>query len=624
VPEQPPYEYVTSAERLGHIANEILDSSVIGIDIETTGYNPNIEGASSSPFRDDIRILSVNTGKGIYVIDAYATGTLEKPVRALEETKGITIAQNAKMEQKWLLQKLNAELWPLFDTYRASALIHNGRDLKHDLYSIYERELGMAPPTEDLGGSDWSGVLDPKQIKYAASDVSYLHQLRDKLKPQLAKWGLNQVAMIEFGAILPESAIELNGMPFDQEAWLALAAQNEIKAEELRKQLVWELPNPKSQLTLLGFEPNLNLNSPPQMLASLRQLGIRQQCLECRGKGTNRERSKCPVCRGRKEVELQDTQEMTIAMYAAEHPVIRKFIDFRGYSRAVSTFGPEFLRWVDPTTGRIHTSFFPFTGAGRYASSRPNLQNIPRDAAFRRCFRAPSGSLFVGGDWSNIEMRIAAELSQDPRLLEVFRKNLDAHRVTASALMGIAMESVSDFQRQQAKPVNFGFLYGMMPPKMVLYAMSNYGVALTLRQSTEFRSKYFQLYSRLPSWHDKLLEEGPKRGFARNKVGRIRYLSEDAHNEWLNTDVQGLGAEGLKRALRTVYFRLKKHSPWNGTIKMINHIHDEIITQTPEDMEIAKVVEKELDEGMTEAMQPLLPSVPVTVGTGIGTSWADT
>jgi DNA polymerase I len=751
-----PFEFVTDAERLGHIANEIMDSPVTGMDLETTGYDENVEGSSSSPFRDQIRIVSINTGKGIYVIDAFETKTLDKVMSAIGESKGIKIIQNAKMEQKWLLYKHGVEIWPIFDTYRASALIHNGLDLKHDLYSLYERELGIAPPTEDLGGSNWSGPLTEKQKEYAASDVAYLHPLRDKLKPQLTHWGLNAVALIEFGAVLPESAIELNGLPFDQESWLALAQQNELKAEELRKQLVWELPQSKPQMTLLGFEPQINLNSPPQMLASLRKLGIRQQCPECRGKGSLRDGGRCSVCKGMKVVELQDTREMTLAMYAAEHPVIRKLIDFRGYSRAVSSFGPEFLRWVDPTTGRIHTSFFPFTGAGRYASSKPNTQNIPRDELFRRCFAAPPGSFLVGGDWSNIEMRIIAELSQDPKLLEVFRKDLDAHRVTASALMEVPESEVTSFQRQQAKPVNFGFClapgtpvttdqgpkniedmkvgdlvwthmsrwrrveatqiaqaeallrittesdkvvectpdhgwliydpsdseiyrwvraedlyegkylcsrdsnekiikiqlityqgpvyditveedhsfvanglvsknsYGMMPPKMVLYAMSNYGIALSLAQATDFRGKFFNLYSRLPHWHARLLEEGPKRGFARNRVGRIRYLPEDAYNEWYNTDVQGLGAEGLKKALRVVYFRLKKHSPWNGAIKMIHQVHDEIITQTPDDMEIAKVVEKELDEGMREAMQPLLPSVPVTVGTGIGTSWADT
>lgn len=954
------HELVESAERLDHIANEILDSPAIGLDIETTGYDPEVKGSSSSPFRDDIRILSINTGKGIYVIDAYKTKTLEKVVSALGGTKGVKIAQNAKMEQKWLLNKYDTELWPLFDTYRASALIYNGLELSHDLYSLYERELGIAPPTEDLGGSNWADSLTPQQIAYAASDVSYLHPLRDKLKIKLAKEGLNRAALVEFGSILPESAVELNGFPIDQDAWLRLAKENELKAEELRSQLVWELPNPKPQLSLLGFEPNINLDSHKQMLESFRKLGIQQQCEECRGKGRLRDGNKCKPCKGLGIVELQSTQEMTISMYAAEHPVIKKFIEYREYSKHVSSFGPEYLRWVDPSTGRIHASFFPFTGAARFSCSKPNLQQIPRDKRFRKCFKAPQGSRFVLADLKNIEMVIIAELSGDPRLVEIFRNGEDAHYVTAAALMGVPISEITKYQRQQAKPVNFGFClapgtqvvtdkglkniedmvigdmvwthksrwrrveatqvadadfllkittksgkvvectpdhgwmtfdpkrdepytwvkagelkvgddltfhgdtlwpgtlrigkdlaqmvgwyitegswgkrsgfrikqdrvanpviveqmresligrlgfrewtdkttcsifylpaalvgavvdtsgidlswksadkrvperlqnleiedrlallgglwdgdgsivntghglnifyystslellddvrrlldsvginskaygrakgrtvatlgvvgslskqrfikiipttkvveakdsrtivnprkndfcerissiellpykgvvyditvdedhsfianslkshncYGMMPPKMVLYAMANYGVALTLAQSTEFRSKFFELYRRLPSWHKELIEAGERLHQTKDKIGRVRYLPEDAHNEYLNTPVQMLGAEALKTSLREVYFRLKKYGKWNGPVKMIHHVHDEIITQTPDDEEISNAVEKDLCEGMHQGTSRYIQRVPVVVEAEQGDSW---
>lgn len=747
------FELVKSAERLGHIANEILDSPVTGLDIETTGYKPDQKDSRPSPFRDDIRLMSINTGKNVYVIDHYETKTLEPVVRALEETKGIKLASNAKYEQSWLLSQYNAELWPLFDPFRASALLTNGKKLPNDLYSMYERYLKIAPPTKDLGASDWSLPLTPEQYEYSASDVTYLHQLRDVLKPQLAKQGLNRVALIEFGAILPESAVELNGFPIDSEAWLALAAENQAKAAELHKKLVWNLPNPKAQQTLFGFEPDLNLNSPPQMLASLRKLGIKQQCEECRGKGVTRYREACGICQGTGIVELQNTKEMTIAMFAAEFPIVKELIEYRGYDKSVSTYGPEWLRWIDITTGRLHSSFWPFTEAGRYSSAKPNIQNLPRDKRFRRCFKAPNGKRFRLGDYSNIEMRIIAELSQDPRLLQIFRNGEDAHYVTAATLVGRAISEVTAHERQQAKPVNFGFClvpgtevstdngpkniedmqvgdavwthkdrlqkvtatqavssdfilkittfsglkvectpdhgwltynpnrverykwiragelkigdnlcsadriepilsimclpyigkvyditveedhsfvanslitkncYGMMPPKMVLYAMANYGVALSLKQSTEFRGKFFELYARLPSWHRELLEAGERTHFMKNKAGRIRYLNDDAHNEYLNSPVQSLGAEGLKASLRNVYMRLKKFGGWNGQAKMINHIHDEIIAEIDDDDELDREVDKELKAGMHEGMAQFLDSVPVVVETKSGSSW---
>jgi DNA polymerase-1 len=874
------FELVKSTERLGHVANEILDSPCIGFDIETTGLKKDVPGSKPSPFRDDIRLMSVNTGKGVYVIDHYETKTLQPVVSALAESKGIKMASNAKYEQSWLLQQYGAEIWPLFDPFRASALLTNGKKLPNDLYSMYERYLKRAPPTRDLGASDWSLPLTPEHYEYSASDVTYLHDLRDVLKPMLAQQGLNRVALIEFGAILPEAAVELNGFPLDADAWRALAEENQAKATELHKKLIWKLPNPKSQMTLMGFEPDLNLNSPPQMLASLRKLGIRQQCEECRGRGRTRQGDTCSVCEGVGIVALQNTREMTIAMFAADFPIVKDLIEYRGYDKSVSTYGPEWLRWIDPTTGRIHSSFWPFTEAGRYSSGSPNVQNLPRDKRFRRCFKAPKGKRFRLGDYSNIEMRIIAELSQDPRLLQIFRNGEDAHYVTASTLVGKIIAEITTEERQQAKPVNFGFCiaedqrvltnhglvpiqhvqdwhlvwdgvewvthdgvvdmgvrevvsfdgltatpdhkvytndgsrlpfgeiasslrsgrlaigsvegvpvrysefdrknrtedeestvrrssllglsenemdlsrqfeakihdklympgqvqgfeswnvgrtlrcdgaalragyprvvpalqgsrnsgpicfkggvyslgpedvsdrefqgesfrserqqralfarqppvddvfgkqskqgvlartydllnagprhrftvenvivsncYGMMPPKMVLYAMANYGVALSLKQSTEFRRKFFELYARLPTWHQELLEAGERTHFTRNKAGRIRYLNEDAHNEYLNTPVQGLGAEGLKASLRAVYMRMKKFGAWNGPVKMINHIHDEIITEIDDNDELDREVDKELKAGMHEGMEQFLQTVPVVVETKSGSSW---
>lgn len=619
------YEIIRSTERLGHVANEIIQADVIGLDIETTGYNPDDpDNRLPSPFRDAIRLVAINTGKGVYVIDLFETKTLGPVVPALAESKAVKIIQNAKFEQKWFLYKYDLEFWPVFDPFRASVLIHNGRDLSHDLYSLYERELKMSPPTRDLGKTDWAGPLTQEHYDYSASDVMFLPALRDSLKPKLAYKGLNRVALIEFGAVLPESAVELNGFPLDQEAWLTLAKENEIRAEELRKQLVWELPNPKAQLMLMGIEPGINLDSPQQMLASLKKLGLQQSCEECRGRGRLRNREECRICMGTGLVVLQNTREMTLAMFAAEHPVIKKLLAYRDYSKKHSSFGPEYLRHVDPLTNRIHPDYYPFTGAGRYACSKPNLQQIPRDEVFRKCFKAPVGRKFVLADYSNIEMRLVAEIANDPVLIHIFNQpNADAHRATAAILVGCALELVSKAQRQQAKPVNFGFIYGMQAAKLVLYAQANYGVALTLKQAEEFRRKFFDVYSRLAEWHQEVLDAGAREHMTRTLAGRLRYLGEDAHNEYYNTPVQGSGADGLKASLRNVYMRLKKYGKWNGEVKMVHHVHDEIILETPDDRDIITPVSKDLSDGMHEGIIQFMQKVPVEIEAHSGSSWAE-
>jgi len=289
-------------------------------------------------------------------------------------------------------------------------------------------------------------------------------------------------------------------------------------------------------------------------------------------------------------------------------------------AKLCSAFGPDYLRHVDTETGRIHTNFYPFLAAGRYSSSDPNLQQIPRQKRYRLAFEAPPGRKIVVADYSQIELRLVAQISGDRLLMEVYRKGLDAHRQTASLVNEVALSEVSRDMRQSAKPVNFGLCYGMGAEKLVLYAMQAYGIALKLEDAERFRKRYFEGYSGVKEWHKRTLNKGKQSGISRTLSGRIRYLEENAHNEILNTPVQGSGADGLKAALPLVYERLKKYG---GRAKLVHMVHDEIVIESddvPEELEALKV---DLEEGMKEGMQPFLPSVPVVVEGAYGPSWAE-
>lgn len=580
------YDVVETPDQLQPIAREIDVAGVVALDLETVGKDPRL---------GEIRLVQVRTdaGKRTYVIDLFKTKTLGPVLTALKTSQSVKVLQNAKFDQKWLLFKFGLELKPVFDTYRASAILYNGKDLAHDFYSLLSRELGQSPPTDDMQMSDWGGTLENRHYEYAASDVQYLHELRTCLKTKVLKGGLAKIAAIEFGAILPEASIELNGFALDKDLWLVLAAENEKKAEELRKVLVMELPPPSSQMTFPGMEPKFNLNSPQQMLTSLRKMGL----------------------------DVDSTSEMTLAAHAGKFPVIRRLLQYRGYSKNVSSFGPEYLKHLHPVTGRIHTDFFPFTEAGRYSSRHPNLQHIPRDKAFRRCFRAPIGKKLVVADYSQIELRIAAEISGDKRLIEVYRKGEDAHRVTASIIANVPLEAVTSEQRQQAKPVNFGLIYSLGADKLVLYAQANYGVSLTQSMAEKFIERYFEGYSGIKEWQIETLGRGKKTGISRTKAGRLRYLNpEESHGEFLNTPVQGLGADGLKASLSKVYERIR---PYKDRVRMVHMVHDEIILEADDDPELLERASKDLKEGMVEGIAPFLERVPVVVEGGVGQSWAD-
>lgn len=334
-----PFTLVREHAALGALANEIAEVPVVGLDLETLGL---------SPHHARIRLCSINTGRGIYVIDLFSTGDLGPVGPALASPRVIKIVQNAKFDARFLLHHYGLELWPVFDTYRAAAIIQNGRKLSHDLYSLQERELGLAGHGPDLGGSDWSGAISPEQYAYSAEDVRHLLALREALKPQLARDGLNRVALIEFRAILPEASLELAGFRVDAEMWRALYERNKAEASRLQEAALAALPHPKGQSSLPGMVAGWNLNSPPQKLAALRALGA----------------------------DVADTRAMTLAGHVAEHPGVKVLMDYTRMAKLCSSFGTDWLKHVDPVTGRIHPSYYPFTGTGRYACCIPKRSPV--------------------------------------------------------------------------------------------------------------------------------------------------------------------------------------------------------------------------------------------------------
>lgn len=869
-----PYELVTSQDRLGEVANAVDRAEAVGFDIETT---------SLRPWDGDIRLFSVKTADRHFVVDLFKTGHPEAVVRSLTDPKSKTVKviQNAKFEQRWFLHKYGAdgELWPVFDPFRASNLIYNGRDLKHDLFAIQEREL-QVKPGDDLAKSGWGGELTPRQLQYSADDTEYMLPLRETLKASLTKYGLNRVALIEFGAVLPESAIENNGFYLDRERWLALYEQNKITARKLRRELEAELPHPRGQMTLPGVEDGggFNLGSTQQLQKSLAQLGINVT-------STSKDVLGLLLPKIRKK---------------AVRELVVKLIEYKKVKKLCESFGPDFLGNIDPKTGRIHSSFYPYTGAGRYSCSapwtpvltsvgvkpleyivpgdfvwthkqrwrrvlaflpqgkravfdvrfsdgqvltctadhrvllsggkwatieeiqreyfqgvgrgseqpgtcsgdvpsarppasgghrcatrhdvsqcsggdpcphagsgtespggaallgvearfqesdvreeggvasqleggvrgrlrlpdllverrtalrspgrgdggvgcddlarehggsshrsepeeqrfeqprtshsrgpqgpalyvsegqpvrtveaiyprgslevydltveddesfetcgifshncsHPNLQQIPRLKTFRDCFRASDDMVLGVWDYSQIELRIAADISGDARMIRAYSEGLDLHILTAALLNEIDITEVTKAMRQPAKAGNFGLLYGMGAAKLSAYAQTNYNVAMDEDEALEFRIKFFQGYNGLQRWHRRVFsEENKKKGYTRTLSGRLRYLPVDTHSEWANTPVQGTGADGLKAALRLTYMTLKKYG---AQARMVNMVHDEIVAEAKAgDEELRKQVDSDVKQCMVDGMQQFLPTVPVVVEGGWGASWAD-
>jgi DNA polymerase I-like protein with 3'-5' exonuclease and polymerase domains len=597
------YRLITSPEDLPIAAEAIAKASVVGHDIETTSLDPQ-DG--------EIRLAQYivpsedNDGAGtIFVIDLFQTKGFGPVLQAMRDSKAIWVIHNAKFEQKWYWYHHRFRLWPIFCTFRASALLYNGKvALHHDLYSVMARELSVYPKSRDQSETNWSGHLTEEQIRYSAEDVLHLLRLRIALREKLDRDYLLRVALIEFDVVLAEGRVELNGFPIDKGLWLALAEANVIERVRLREELLNELPHPKGQLGLPGMAPGWNIDSPQQMKEVLQRLGVKFK-------------------------DDEGTAEIVLAQKASRCKYIPKILKYRHIAQFVKTFGEPYLRHVRESTGRIHADYYPMLVTGRYAPSGPNLSQIPRDADFRRCFATVPGRIFVLADYSGIEMRICAEISGDPALTGVFVRGEDAHRATAAIITGKRPEDVSKGERQEAKPVNFGFIYGMMPDKLVLYAQANYGVVLSLGQARKYRERYFERYSGVASWHKRVLRDGQRTGISRTLSGRLRYLDpHDAYNEFYNTPVQGTGADALKASLAIVQrkidaeFGISAPKQADGPVCLDHHVHDEIIAECNDHPEMVEHTKTIVHDGMYEGMAQFLKNVPTVVDPSAGRSWA--
>ena len=294
-------------------------------------------------------------------------------------------------------------------------------------------------------------------------------------------------------------------------------------------------------------------------------------------------------------------------------------MEYKKLSTLVSVFFEPLPRATSVKTGRIHANYWQLGAAtGRFSCSGPNFQQVPRDAGVRACFVAEDGNKLVIADYSQIELRIAAEISEDQRMTEAYRNGADLHRLTASLVQGMSLDEVTTAQRQAAKAINFGLVFGMGPRRLKYSAKHSYDVEMALAEAKTFRNRFFEVYSGIRAWHRKSEQELKHTNKQRTLCGR-RFIWKDippSFTVFINRQVQGTAADIAKIALGELPSALKE-----SEAKIIAMIHDEIIIEVPE----ANAVEaaRRLQQTMEAAGRELLKQVPVVAEARIADSWAE-
>ena len=483
------------------------------------------------------------------------------------------------------------------DTLLQSYVLESHRP--HNMDNLASRHLDIQTITyEQVAGKgakqvSFSQVAIEQAAEYAAEDADITLQLHQALSPQIEQDAKLQhvYRRLEMPVLEILYAMERTGVLIDK---TMLQAQS----HELGQKLM----NLEQQAFELAGQP-FNLGSPKQLQEILfGKLGI---------KPLKKTPSGAP-----------STDEDVLQELALDHPLPKVILEHRGLSKLKSTYTDKLPRMINPATGRVHTCYNQaVANTGRLASSEPNLQNIPVRTAegrrIREAFIAPPGSVIVSADYSQIELRIMAHISQDESLLAAFAANEDIHRATAAEVFGCTREEVTSEQRRYAKVINFGLIYGM----------SAFGLASTLNieraAAQSYIDRYFARYPGVREYMQNTRESARAKGYVETIFGRRLWVPEinspngqrrqGAERAAINAPMQGTAADLIKLAMIAVHGWIAEHKL---ATRMVMQVHDELVLEVPESE--LDLVKENLPRLMSDVAKL---DVPLLVETGVGNNW---
>lgn len=590
------YHVIKTAEELRLAIERMSSQPAVGLDTETTDLDP---------FTSRLRLIQLATPDRVSIIDLDAFVTagdgdlvnnpdLEPLRRLLEAPRPIKIAHNAKFDAKFIKHKIGADIGGLFDTLLASQLVGAGDiEERHGLETVASRYLNEAvDKSERL--SNWNFELSEAQLEYAARDAAVLLPLREKLIDRLKAESLVKCAQLEFECVTTVVDIELAGFFMHKDRWLEQLAIVEKKREEIAEKLQVVLAQESSQGSLFGGpqRDDINLDSHLQINQALTRLGI-------------------PV--------PDSTRNWKLQPLAAQYPVVETLLEYRTVQKALTSYGQNMIELINPVTKRLHADFRQIGApTGRFACTNPNIQQVPHAVEYRRCFSGfPDGRKLIIADYSQIELRILAEFSGDQGFMQAFNSGADLHRVTASQVFNVSLEQVSKEQRDFAKRLNFGVVYGIGAQRFALMT------GLSVPEAENVLRRYFATYRGLDNYLREAANSAVRDRQARTASGRLvrfRYDENDrqqismTQRNGKNTPIQGTSADILKRALRLLREELQ------GTnAKIVNIIHDEIVVEA--DADEAEDIAAKVERLMCAAGEEYLKTVPVKVETEIADDW---
>ncbi|CAI8704405.1 DNA polymerase I [Chryseobacterium sp. IT-36CA2] len=591
------YQYIDNPKAQKKLVDNLLQQKVVCFDTETTSLNE---------LEAELVGMSFSYKKGL----AYYIPLSEKREEVLqtleifrpffEKDDLLKIAHNLKYDYKVLKQYDITVKGAMFDTMIAHYLLNP--DGRHGMDYLSEVYLNYKPVSIEtiIGkkGKKQGSFRDADvrtQTDYAAEDADVTFQLYELFAPQLKKENLEELFFnIEMPLMEVLAKMELAGISLD-EKWLA---QESVDLENDLKQLetkIFELS-----------EEEFNMNSPKQ----LGEILFEKLQLDPKAKKT--------------KTGQYATSEDVLQKLALKHEIIKYILEYRTYQKLKSTYVDALPSQIDKEDNRVHTNFSQTTAAtGRLASVNPNLQNIPirtvRGQQIRGAFVSGEGKKIISADYSQIELRLIAEISGEDNMIKAFQDGEDIHASTAAKLFKIPLDEVSKTQRSQAKTVNFGIIYGQGA-----FALAEQ-TGLSRTEAKQMIEAYFETYPKLKEYMAEQVNKARQLGYVETILGRKRHLKDINSNNFVvrghaernavNAPVQGSAADVVKLAMIKID---REISEQQLKTKMLLQVHDELIFESPVDeIDAASKLIK------TEMESALKTQVPLLVEIGVGDNWLE-
>ncbi len=579
------------------LINKLLQQKEVCFDTETTGLNALTAELVGISF-------SFEAGKGYYVPFPQnfeeAKSIIEEFRPFFDSESVLKIGHNLKYDYKVLFKYGIAPKGKSFDTMIAHYLLNP--DMRHNMDVLSETYLHYKPVSiESLIGKRGKNQLQfdqvelEKQKEYAVEDADVTLQLKHFFAPQLPEVNAQKLfEEIEMPLMEVLAEMEIEGIHLDTDVLAEQSVKITADIVELEKKIYEDA----------GEE--FNLNSPKQ----LGDILFEKLELDSKAKKT--------------KTGQYATGEEVLVKLKDKHKIINDILDYRQLQKLKSTYVDALPKEVSPDTKRVHTTFSQTVAAtGRLASVNPNLQNIPirseQGREIRKAFVArDENHVLVSADYSQIELRIIAELAQDPIMLESFQKGEDIHKSTAARVFKVSLDEVTREQRSQAKTVNFGIIYGVSA-----FGLSEQ-TGLSRSESKQLIDAYYETYPVLKKYIESQIQLARDQGYVETILGRRRYLKDinsrnavvrgHAERNAVNAPIQGSAADIIKIAM----IRLQKILKKDFQSKMLLQVHDELVFDVPKsELEIIKPIIKETMENAVKL------NVPLEVEIGMGDNWLE-